>query len=268
MDTEFVLIFGSGLTMGLTALLVVSLAVRAFKRTASRTVDVEAIYADMDETKRSLIEGAAAEGMDRTAQRRLGALYAVSAAVVCALALRLALTLRFDWKTALLVLLITWVLIVTVPLVTLTLRRQHRLAVLEIASILQLIARTDEAETWEITCTKPVLGGDLFGPEEQDWLVLRLTRAEIAPITLRIYGHITVADAGLERTVRKTALRELRLQGWFVDERSSTDVEFMRDWTLRDHSYIDIASTLIWLVQALSLPVGSVRLKRVESTAA
>lgn len=264
MMDEFVLIFGGGLGAGLAALLAVSLALQWFDRAASRNIDVEATYATMDETKRSPDEDAGFRST-RAAQLRLGALYALSAAVIFALVLRLVLALGIEGYAAAASLLITWGLLVGVPLAVVTLRRQRRLAVLEIASILQLIAHSDAAEVWEIRCTKPILGGDLFGPEEEDRFRMQLIRAESAPITLRTSGRITVADAGLERTVRKSALRQLRLHGWFVNELSATEVEFSRDWTLRDNTYIDIASMIAWLVAALGLPVGSVRLGRVAA---
>jgi len=266
LSDDFVTMFGGGLAAGLAALLVLTLALQWVARTASRNINLDAAYANMDDTKRGLVTGSELDDLSRTAKLRLGAIYAVSAAVLFTLALRLVITFGIEGSTALVLLALTWLLLVGMPLALISVRRRRRLAVLEIASVLQLIARNSEVDggSWELRSTKSILGGDLFGAEEEDRLELRLTRNQIAPIGLRTSGRITVADAGLERTVSKNALRQLRLQGWFVNEISATEVEFTRDWSLHDHSYIDIASTITWLVEALGLPVGSLRLARIE----
>ncbi|MBL8132177.1 MAG: hypothetical protein JNL42_10000, partial [Anaerolineae bacterium] len=174
-----------------------------------------------------------------------------------------------DFSAALPLLLLVWAAVTFAPLAVANLRRARRIAVLEIASILELVARSesDPGEQWAISGIKRVLGGDLFGAEEEDRLDLRIERTEVAPIRLRLNGRVVVAEAGVGRSVSKNGLRELRLSGWFVNELSETEVELSREWGLSDTTYADIADALAGVVERLGFSLSGIRLSQVDAGA-
>ncbi|MCK6577857.1 MAG: hypothetical protein L6Q98_07105 [Anaerolineae bacterium] len=103
--------------------------------------------------------------------------------------------------------------------------------------------------------------------EEEDHLDLRIKRTEVAPIRLRFSGRVIVTEAGLDRSVSKTGLRELRLSGWFVNELSETEVELSREWGLSDTTYADIAEALVGVVERLGFSLRGIRLSQMDAGA-
>jgi hypothetical protein len=100
--------------------------------------------------------------------------------------------------------------------------------------------------------------------EEEDILDFHISRADVAPITLSAKGQVVVAEAGLDRTVKKSGLRQLRLNGWFVNETRDIEAQIERAWSLRDTTYAEIASDLAWVVEALGFSLRNIRLSKVR----
>ncbi|MBK8024461.1 MAG: hypothetical protein IPK19_24290 [Chloroflexi bacterium] len=76
---------------------------------------------------------------------------------------------------------------------------------------------------------------------------------------------MTVAEAGLGRSVNKSGMRDLRLSGWFVNELRDTEVEFSREWGLSETSYAQIADALAGLIERLGFSLRAARLSQVGS---
>ncbi|MBK8023797.1 MAG: hypothetical protein IPK19_20780 [Chloroflexi bacterium] len=231
MSQTMILSLIGGAASGLLSLLTVNVALRWMARRRSRGVDVESYYANMRALKRDLAQEGEPDSPESSSALRLLVLNGILLAVIMTLVLLAILSFALEPFAAVPIVLAVWLALTFAPLVVGGLRRSRRIAILEIASVLERVARSesDPGEDWAISVVKKVLGGDLFGAEEEDRLDLRLLRLEVAPIVLKVSGRVTVAEAGLGRSVNKSGMRDLRLSGWFVNELRDTEVEFSRE---------------------------------------
>jgi hypothetical protein len=254
----------SGIAAGVVSLMVGGLVLRFFMNKAVSDIDLDLYYEALDQLKREDDEDIENEGRSPARTAIILLCYGAAIAVIMAIVVRISLSLPLESSLTLPVLLLIWLLLTALPLGFVLFRKSKRLAILEIASIIELIAKNpdEQEEAWVVHCTKRVAGGDIFGADEEDMVDFRLFRKEVAPITLGVSGHIRVAEAGLGRTVRKSVLRQLRLTGWFVNEIRDTEAELERVWSLHDSTYAEIANYLAWVLESLGFPLRNVRLSK------
>jgi len=218
-----------GALSGAIAMVMGGVILRLFGNGVPKHVDLALLDEELDEPKRGIRLDAVDQGRDAATTWRSLLLYGAAIAVGMAVVLRIVLSLALDLGVSAFVVFLIWLLVTIVPPGVVVLRRMKRLAALEIALILELIARSpdEQGDKWAIRCSKKVLGVDIFG-EEEDRLDFNVSRTDVAPITLNVRGRVVVAPAGLDRTVNKRGLRELRLKGWFVNEIRDTEAQIAR----------------------------------------
>ncbi len=264
MSEQLVISLVGGALSGALAVGIAGVILRYFGNGVTEHVDLALLDEELDEPKRGILLEAVDQGRDAATTWRSLLLYGGAIAVGMAVVLRIVLSLGLDLGVAAFVVFLIWLLVTIVPPGVVVRHRTKRLAALEIALILERIARSpdEQGDTWAIRCSKKVLGADIFGAEEEDRLEFSVSRTDATPITLNVRGRVVVAPAGLDRMVSKRGLRELRLNGWFVNEIRDTEAEIGRAWSLHDSTYADIADELARAVEALGFPLRNVRLSR------
>ena len=198
-----------GALSGLLTLAVEAAALRWIARRSAKDVDLENIYENMDSLKHDLLSDNSRDDSGPSPALRLVLLSAVVSAGVMAAVLWFVLSTTVATTTAAVILAVVWSVITFSPVLIVNSRKSRRIAVLELASVLELVAlsESERGEIWAITAQKMVTGGDLFGEEEQDQLTLRISRTEMAPTKIMVAGRVVVAEAGIGRTVSKSGLR-------------------------------------------------------------
>lgn len=255
-----------GALSGLLTLAVEAAALRWIARRSARDVDLENVYENMDSLKHDLVSDRSPDESGTSPALRLVLLSAVVSAGVMAAVLWFILSMTVETTTAAVILAFFWSVITFTPVLIVNSRKSRRIAVLELASVLELVALSESemGEKWAITAQKMVTGGDLFGEEEQDLLTLRISRTEVAPTKIMVAGRVAVAEAGIGRTVSKSGLRELRLKGWFVNELSETEAEIGLEWGLKETSYAEISSCVSEAIERLGFSLRNVRLSQID----
>jgi hypothetical protein len=254
----------SGATAGAVGLMLAGLFLRFFRGSSARDINVDLYYDELDQLKRDINGYSRDEGWNPATRVIILLLYGIAIAVIMTVVVRVALSLEVGLAVPSIALI--WILVTAVPPGVVVLGESKRLAILEIALVFELIARSqdEQGEVWVVRCSKKVVGGDMFGAEEEDILEFRMSRIDVAPISLSVKGHVVVAETGLGRTVRKSGLRQLRLKGWFVNEIRDVEAEIARVWSLRDSTYAEIAGELAWVVEVLGFQLRNVRISKAK----
>ncbi len=264
MNELLVISIGGGLILGAVATAIGALLLHYLGNTITAGIDIDLYYAEMDELKRASNAERLRQGRGTAVTlRSLLIQYGIAVSVIMILMLRIVLALPLTLSAAVLAVLLIWLLVGGTPIAIMMMTKMKQIAILEMSSVLESLVRSDDdTEEWIIRASKAVFGGDLFGDDQEDSLELHVTRTNFAPIALSISGHVLIANNGLERTVSKSALRQLRLKGWFVDEPSSTEAIIKHEWSLHDSTYADIANDISRIVESLGFSVRNLRIRK------
>ena len=256
-----------GALSGILALGIGVAAVHLFGRTYARDMDVDLYYRVMNDLKKRIDpESDSPASRSAVTPRAQLIWYALIVGFLMCFAVRTVLAFSQALGGAVPVVLAVWLVVTLLPLFAMMVRRAKQIVIVDIASVLERIAQEpdEEGAVWEIGCMKTVSGGDLFGEDQLDYLTLRICRTAVAPVELGLAGHVEVAEAGLQRTVRKSGLRQLRIRGWEVNELQDTQAEFAFRWSLHENTYAEIARCLARTVESLGFPLLKVRLGKVN----
>ncbi len=255
-----------GVVSGLIASVVGGLVLHFFGSLFARSIDLDIYYQELDEFKREVHSNSEEAPIEL---RTLLVRYGIGVGLIMVILLPVILSLVPDFGAAAVVAIPTWLFVASIPLIAIVFLKLKQIVLLEIASLLRRIAQNpdENGEVWVIHASKMVSGGDLLGPDEEDWLDLRISRTDVAPVVLHLHGHVIVAEAGLERTVKKSGLRQLRIKGWLVNEIRDTEVEIEHQWSLHNSTYADIANDLAWIVESLGFSLRNVRLTQIQPAA-
>jgi hypothetical protein len=268
MDQLLLISVVGGATLGILALAIAALVVRLYSNRLARGLDLDLYYQAIDDFKRRVSsESEYSQFHTANTLRTLSIGYTVGVGIIMSIVIRVVVALSPNLGTTALVVLLVWLAVASVPVVVMISYRAKQIVILEIASILERVAQSQDEndELWTIGCSKLVAGGDLFGEDEEDRLDLYISRTEVAPVTLSLLGRVAVAEAGLQRTTKKSGLRQLRIQGWEVNELRETQAEIAYRWSLHDYTYADIAKSIARMVEALGFPLIKVRMGKEQS---
>lgn len=253
-----------GIASGVVSLIITVVILNRKMQRANRDLDL--YYENMNSLKQDPLSDEVGDVTGLMIALRLLLFSGILPSCVMILAFGIAQNL-IEGTGGIIIILLTWLAVTLFPLFIMNERKNKRTAILEIASILENIAhsKSDYGPQWAIYGVKKVMGGDLFGEEEEDRFDFQLSRTEIAPISLKVSGAVMVAEAGIERSVSKSKLREFRLKGWFVDEIRNTEVRISREWSLKTYSYVEIARNLAELIGGLGFSLNSIRFNQLTT---
>lgn len=267
MDEFLVISILGGLAASVLALGIGWFTIRLYSNSLIKSIDVNQQFEQLSKLKRDSIAIVDFDesGTAVTVPKILS--YGVVVAAITTTVLRVSLLLWSDLRIVAITGILIWLFLVFLPVVRIIAHRTRQLIILEIALILEKIAQSMEemGEVWSLRSSKRVSGGDLFGADEEDRLELFISRVGDAPVTLSVSGKVSVAETGLDRTLNKKGLRQLRLKGWYVNEIDDNHAEIKFTWSLRENTYIHIAHDLTAIIETLKFPARNVMLTGIES---